>query len=255
MTWNIESKSGVAWVEMNSSKANIMNDTFYNDFNEAFDKLDSKYKNLSVVLTGHGRIFSAGLDFSQCFPMFKKGNRDELSTWFTKLKGMFLRLYQFERPIIAALNGHAFAGGMILALCCDFRIGVTDGAKFSINEVPVGVPMPPSFAELVRNILGPYSAEECILTGKIYEHDDALRLGLIHHAVDIHNMREVALLQAKSIREDCYTAYAFSKKTLRSASLERIQNVTPQMDEEFLHVVCGEDCIRAHNRALEQLKA
>jgi enoyl-CoA hydratase len=65
-----------------------------------------------------------------------------------------LRIFKYPRPTVAAINGHAIAGGLITALDCDFRVAARKPSKFGLNEVPIGIPMPAAYVEIIRYTLG-----------------------------------------------------------------------------------------------------
>jgi len=79
---------------------------------------------------------------------------------------MYLRLFRLPLPVVAAVNGHAIAGGAILALCCDRRIVARGERLFGLNEVQVGLPLPGALFEIVRAALGPAHTPEALLEGR-----------------------------------------------------------------------------------------
>ena len=83
MAWSIERRNQhVALVTMNTNKANAQNPTFFDDLHHAFDRLETDFKDCGVVLTGTGRVFSAGLDFDYHFPLFARRSTREVDAWF-----------------------------------------------------------------------------------------------------------------------------------------------------------------------------
>ena len=91
-----------------------------------------------IVLTGTGTRFSAGLDLREHFPLFA-GDRAAVASWFRDYRATNMRLFTYRRPTVAAVNGHAFAGGLITAAVCDHRVAVAEGVRFGLNEVPIGI--------------------------------------------------------------------------------------------------------------------
>ncbi len=255
MAWNISEKEGVVIVEMNSNKANLHNPAFFADFHHAFDQVDKDFPSLPLIFTASGAIFSAGIDFSYCFDLFEKGNQDEVHDWFKNYSGMMLRLFKSPRLTVAAINGHTFAGGAILALCCDFRIGVGGSARYSINEVPVGVPMPSVYTEIIRCRLGNPAASESILSGEVYHAESALKLGIIKKIVAADQLITEAVKQALVITPDCYTAYAHSKKALQAPFLQFIQEHSPRIEIETVKKICAPDSKRAQRTAFNRLQS
>ena len=106
-----------------------------------------------MVLTGHDGRFLAGLDLDEHFRLFA-GDRNGVAAWFADYRETNMRLFTYPRPMVAAVNGHAFAGGLITAAVCDYRVCVDDGARFGLNEVPIGIPMPAVYVRMLAYAWG-----------------------------------------------------------------------------------------------------
>jgi enoyl-CoA hydratase len=113
MAWKIDVTDGCAVVQMNSNKVNVQNDQFFTDLHAAFDRLEKEFPELPVVLTGQGDVFSAGIDFKYSFDIFGSGSLDKIRDWYQNYRATNLRIFQYPRPTVAAINGHAMAGGLI----------------------------------------------------------------------------------------------------------------------------------------------
>ena len=131
MAWSIERRNQhVALVTMNTNKANAQNPIFFEDLHRAFDRLEAEFNDCAVVLTGTGRVFSAGLDFDHHFPLFARRSTSEVDAWFETYRATNLRIFTYPRPTVAAIKGHAYAGGLITALDCDLRIAAAGDLQF-----------------------------------------------------------------------------------------------------------------------------
>lgn len=184
MPWTIERKHDhVVVVTMNSNKANVQNPAFFDDLHRAFDRLELEFTDCAVVLTGTGRVFSAGIDFEHNFPLFARRSLAEIDAWFEAYRATNLRLFTYPRPTVAAINGHAYAGGLITALNCDYRVAADGPFQFALNEVPIGIPMPAAYVEIIKHALGSAVAHEVTLFGQVYDLDAALRLGVMRKSV------------------------------------------------------------------------
>ena len=134
------------------------------------------------MLTGTGARFSAGLDLGEHFPLFA-GDPAAVASWFGDYRATNMRLFTYPRPTVAAVNGHAFAGGLITAAVCDHRIAVADGARFGLNEVPIGIPMPAVYVRMLAYAWGePVAARTCLL-GEVFTPAQAHALGMVHELV------------------------------------------------------------------------
>jgi enoyl-CoA hydratase len=97
-------------------------------------------------------------------PAGTPGGRFPFST-FDAYRATNLRLFAHPRPTVAAINGHAYAGGLITALGCDYRIASEGAIQFSLNEVPIGIPKPAVYCEIIKHAVGPRAASELALFG------------------------------------------------------------------------------------------
>jgi enoyl-CoA hydratase len=254
MSWSVEVQGRAVVIEMRSNPVNRMNPGFFNDLHSALDLVEDRHTRLPVVLTASGSTFSAGLDFEDVFPRFASADLGKIEAWFQRFRDSILRVFTLPRRTVAAVNGNAFAGGLILASCCDFRIASAGEAKFSLNEVLVGIPMPGVYTEILRYAVGSRAAAECILGGRVYDVPQALNLGFLHHVVPADQLLEEAVRYAQAISPDCFSAYAASKQALLRPTLERIERDNKEMYELAVRAVMAPDSIRAQTVALERLK-
>jgi len=128
-----------------------------------------------LLLTGHGDAFSAGLNLKEVASLDVEGMRTFLET----LMDLTEALFRYPGPTAAAVNGHAIAGGMILALVCDHRVvSASPKARLGLNEVALGLRFPPRLLEMVRYRVPAQHHETVMLQGPLVGPDDAVRLGL-----------------------------------------------------------------------------
>ena len=136
-------------VTMNTNKVNAQNPAFFADLHAALDRLESEFEDCAVgLLTGTGNVFSAGLDLDHHFAMFARRNLKEIDDWFAAYRDTNLRLFTFSRPTVAAINGHAYAA----RIHHGDRLRLSDryALQFSLNEVPIGIPMPAVYCEIIK---------------------------------------------------------------------------------------------------------
>jgi enoyl-CoA hydratase/carnithine racemase len=165
-----------------------------------------------VLLTGAGDAFSAGLDLKEVVGLDAPGMRRFLEL----LEDLVATLFAYPGPTVAAVNGHAIAGGCVLALCCDHRIARAEPRlRIGLNEVALGVPFPPRTLAAVVHRVPPRSRDEVLLGAELHGVEAALRLGLIDEiaADPVARARERLTLLASHPAE----AYAATKLTLRAA--------------------------------------
>ncbi len=166
---SITEPEGVAIVTLSRpDKRNALSEDMRQEIVSALEAMEKDDSIKAVVVTGTGPSFCAGFDLSE----FQTGNMDEV---FAQAKVYHNKVYNFKKPIIAAVNGPALAGGMDLAIMCDFRIA-GEAAIFGQPQVKMGVP---AAYDLVRTVLPEGIARELCLTGRPMLPDEALRLGLV----------------------------------------------------------------------------
>jgi methylglutaconyl-CoA hydratase len=164
-----------------------------------------------VILTGSGKAFCAGMDLDELQHLAKQTQQKNLED-ARRVTRMFYRLYSFPKPIIAAVNGSAIAGGCGIATLADFTLAVPE-AKFGYTEVKLGF-MPAIVAVFLRRKISDKHVRDLLLTGRIIDAAEAHRIGLVTEVVPMESLmaraREIAgLLLAASP-----TAVAQTKKLL-----------------------------------------
>ena len=158
---------------------NRFNLKFMTALDAALDQAERSVEPTALVLTGDGKFFSNGLDLAW---MSGEG-KDRAGEVVTGMQRIFARVLASPLATVAALNGHAFAGGAMLALACDFRVMRTDRGFFCIPEIDLGLPLTPGMAALIAARLPKHAAHEAIVTGKRYGGVEALARGIVDHAV------------------------------------------------------------------------
>ena len=255
MPWTIERKHDhVAVVTMNTNKVNAQNPAFFSDLHAAFDRLEGEFSACAVVLTSSGAAFSAGLDFDHHFPLFARQSRQEIDAWFDAYRATNLRLFTYSRPTVAAVNGHAYAGGLITALGCDHRIAVEGNLQFALNEVPIGIPMPAVYCEIIKHAVGPSAGSELTLYGQVYDLAAAVKMGVVNKTAVPGRLLDDAVTWAAIVPPDCYPAYAFAKRALQATSMAAIDAAT-RLDRDWLARAMSDPAsLRAHAQRYRELK-
>jgi enoyl-CoA hydratase/carnithine racemase len=148
-----------------------------------------------IVLSGGPKVFSAGLDvpFLLTLP-----DRDALKAAWEQFFLAARELAACPVPVAAALNGHAPAGGCVLALCCDYRVMASGPYRIGLNETRVGLVAPDGIQRLMRRVVGAHRAERLLVSGEMVESGQALAMGLVDELTDIDGVpaRALAWLQA-----------------------------------------------------------
>jgi enoyl-CoA hydratase len=173
----------------------------------------------AIVLTGQGDCFSAGIDTKAVPAYTDEQRRDAIAA----INTMVSVIYGAPVPVVAALNGHALGGGLVLALACDLRVARTGQYDLALNEVAAGVPFPAGPLAIVRAELDPPVARELCLTGRRVGPDEALALSLVDHLANPAELLPRARELAGELAS--HRAYEVVKRQVRgsvAAELERI---------------------------------
>ena len=128
-----------------------------------------------IVLSGGPRVFSAGLDVPHLLALSSAQLRDAWEAFF----GLARTLAACPVPVAAAIDGHAPAGGCVLALCCDYRVMADGEFRIGLNETQVGLVAPEGIQRLLRRVVGPHRAERLLVAGEMVDARQALRIGLV----------------------------------------------------------------------------
>lgn len=178
-----------------------------------------------VLTSSNHKFFSIGFDLPQLIGLERK----EFEIFFRTFNRTCMDLYTLPKPTVAAITGHAIAGGCILALCCDYRF-CADGRKLmGLNEIKLGVPVPYLADCVLHQIVGARNAREIMCTGEFYEVDDSYRMGLIDRVVPLEHVIREAIEKADSIGRLPGNAFAAIKSN-RVEAIER--RVSAKLEEK-----------------------
>ena len=161
----------------------------------------------ALVITGTGSAFSAGVDLRRILDGGDRYTEDFL----TALSRMFRAVFDHPRPTVAAINGHAIAGGCVLALACDARL--MSAGRIGLSELAVGVPFPVAALEIVRHALGP-GADRVVLQAEVVDRDRALSLHLVDEVTWPDELLPDALALARELDSRPADVYAATKERL-----------------------------------------
>ena len=161
----------------------------------------------ALVLSGVDKFFCNGLNLEKLMPLAP----DEMEQFGKHMAEIHKRFLVLPCPTVAAMNGHAFAGGAFMALSCDYRIMREDRGWFSVSEVDVGVPIPPAMMGILQGKLPANTARDALLTGKRYTADEAIAAGIADSKAPMDELME----QAKTLASQLGTKEPGIFKTLK----------------------------------------
>jgi enoyl-CoA hydratase len=180
----------------------------------------------ALVLTGTGSIFSAGVDLPRMINSGKEYTLDFVEALDAVLRALFL----FPKPAIVAANGHAIAGGAIIAFACDYRL--MSGGRIGVPEALVGVPFPPLALEIVRFAIPRQHLQPMLYLAKTVEAAEAKSIGIIDEVVPIENLLHRANEMARQLAEIPPDAFRLTKRQIREPFLrDAAENARVSADE------------------------
>jgi enoyl-CoA hydratase len=184
----------------------------------------------AVVLTGTGRCFSAGVDLRRVVA----GGAAYVRELVPRIESCFLRLFAFPRPVVAAINGHAIAGGCVLAFACDHRIMVDGEATIGVPELVVGVPRPVLALEEVRFAVPHFRAQELVYSGRTMGPEEAHRIGIVEETIEPEHLLQAALESAGRLGGMPAEAFRMAKLQLRGPSLDHAARRGAEQDRRVV---------------------
>jgi enoyl-CoA hydratase/carnithine racemase len=197
-----------------------------------------------ILLTGEGPAFSAGLDLKEVAGLDLEG----MKTFLGRLERVSNKLFNHPAPTVACVNGHAIAGGCILAIACDYRVAANvDHARIGLNEVAIGLRFPPMILRLLRYRLGDSNLEKAVLGGRLHSPQAALDLGLVDEVAD--DALAVAKKHLAALSSHPPDAYAAAKAALRSGVTDVSAEESRAFVEEVVPVWVSEP-VKAQIRAV-----
>jgi enoyl-CoA hydratase/carnithine racemase len=212
----LDVQDDVGIVKLNHGVTNAINLELVNALSDSLQRAKAEFRLRGLVFTStNDKFFSIGFNL----PEFVEFPEEALRTFYTSFNQMCLDLFTFPKPTIAAISGHAIAGGCILALCCDYRF-IAQGRKLmGLNEIKLGLPVPYVADCILRHLVGLRHAREIMDSGEFYPPEDSLKLGLVDAVMPLDEVLPGAIEKVKGIGS--YPEIAFA--TIKANRVEPIE--------------------------------
>ena len=223
-TVRVENRSGgVRVLTLDRPPANAEDVTLLADLSAALDDAGADPRVRAVVLTGAGRFFSGGFDLAT-----ERAGDDEVAVLTTLFRDTHVKLLTLPKPTIAMVNGHAIAGGLILVLACDYRLGLDADYKIGLNEVAIGAAYPKVALEIARLRLAHARAAELLLGAALYPASQAIRLGIVDELFPADTLEETVMRRAQRMGAFPREVYIHTKLALVTGTVARVMAETPE---------------------------
>jgi enoyl-CoA hydratase len=244
-----EQHQDVTVLRIEHGKVQALDLELCNAIAETFEAVDAWSEARAVVLTGTGSSFSGGVDLKRVLD----GGAKYVDEFLTALDRAFHALFACPKPVVAAINGHALAGGMVLSCASDVRIMAECNGRMGVTELAVGVPFPWLALEIVRVSTPVEHLQELLYFAETYSPQAALARGLVDEVVPAERLMPRALEVAAKLAKIPQPAFALPKRQLRQPSLDLWKHQTAH--EHMVRMAWRDPATHAGIRAfLESLK-
>ncbi len=227
VAWSVEGGLGIA--RLGREHGNAINERLVEDLTRVCAEAAADDRVRGMMLAAAGKLFCPGLDLQELIEL----DRGDLERFVRKFAQCIAELYALAKPVLAAIHGHAVAGGCVITLTADWRV-LARGALVGLNEVRVGVPLPFGVSMIVRESVPRLHLEQVALLGKNYTDDEALAAGLVHELGPAEGFEAHCLARLEEFASRDAKALGITKRYLRSSTVERIRKHDPSFVSEFL---------------------
>jgi enoyl-CoA hydratase len=236
-----EDRGSVVLLRMQHGRANALDGEFLRAIGQALvDAEDAG----AVVLTGAGPMFSAGVDLKR----LAAGGPGYPAALLPALSDCFARLFFHPRPVVAAINGHAIAGGCVLSCASDRRLGARGSGRIGVTELLVGVPFPALALEIMRWAAGPLFTE-MVYSGRTWDMAEAEARGLVSALVDPDALVDAAVKEAEALAALPATSFTLTKAQTRQPVRDFLGLHAARIDGEVARIwsaAPAQDAIRRY---------
>jgi enoyl-CoA hydratase len=214
-TVDVDIGDGIAVVTMDDGKANALSLSMWNQLNAAIDEAETSAD--AIVLTGRNGIFSGGFDLK----VLGAGHPDSVPMMMSGFQ-FARRLLALPKPIVMAVNGHAYAMGLFLMLAGDYRIGVDEPVTLVANEVAIGMTLPMSPVAICRASMTPSAFRLATNLATEFDPQRAVAAGILHEVVEAVELMDRAAEAAKRCAALDQSSYAATKLRTNASVLAEL---------------------------------
>ncbi len=229
----VEAREGIALITLDRPPANAFVPELIEELHQAF--AGSSEARAVLLASALPNLFSAGWDL----PTIVHFDRGQMRRFVDSYCDLVREVFAFGAPVLAALSGHAIAGGLILAAAADERYAGEGQAKFGLSEVALGVPVPACLLEVFRHAIGARTTERLAAAGENCSAQGAVSIGLADRALEPEELPARAWERIRFLADRPTRAHAAIKRRIRAEALERFDRA--RRDDPFLDSWFGSD--------------
>jgi Delta3-Delta2-enoyl-CoA isomerase len=223
---------GIAEATLKRGKVNALNEPAVEEIADCLRSLAADPDVRAVTLTGDGSFFSFGFDI----PEFLGYSRESYKKFLHRFTGLYSYLFTYPKPVVAALNGHAIAGGCMLALACDYRIMVSGKAKISLNEISFGSSVFAGSVAMLNFLVGGKNAQRILYDAAMYPAETAAQLWMIDEVSSTESLMKNARELGQRLAGKDAAAFRSIKNLLRAPVAEEMARNEERSVQEFVSI-------------------
>jgi methylglutaconyl-CoA hydratase len=247
----LEITGNLATITLNRpEKRNAISAAMIGELQKTLDEIEKSHARVGI-LTGNGKAFCAGMDLEMLAAIAQQSPAENQED-SRRMAKMFRRIWSFSKPLIAAVNGAALAGGCGIATLCDFTLAVPE-AKFGYTEVKIGF-LPAIVSVFLTRQIGEKRARDLLLTGRIVEAPEAKEIGLINEMVPADKLMERANELAATLIAASPSSLTRAKRLLTSAAAASVDADLERAILENARIRCTQDFKEGLSSFLEKRK-
>lgn len=244
-----EKKDSLAIITLSRAKSNAINDALLVEITQIVNEAADDESVCGVVLASdQPRFFSGGFDVNEVFQY----DRERMRDFFGRFIDLYEKLHRLPKPVVAAVSGHAFAGGAFLVLTADLRIFAEGDFGFALNEINFAVVLPFGMVRMAIDAVGLRHARDLLFYGSPVSPSDALKIGLAKELAAPEAVLERATHHARTLAEKPPGAFAAVKKSFLDATGHTASD--RQWLEPFLDHWFSPDCVEGKRKIIESLR-
>jgi enoyl-CoA hydratase/carnithine racemase len=209
---------------------NALDDALMGALDGELAKLELAGAPALIVASDHRTIFCPGLDLRKVDGL----PREAMRAFMVRFNALLRRLVAYPGPTVAALAGHAIAGGCLLALACDRRVMAAWGARLGLSEINLGIPVPAGAVHMLRTLFSARAVDQLVLDGDGFSGERALEAGLVERLAEPDTVLAEAYHLAEHLASRPPTAFAAAKTFLRDGLARTMEERDAREGERFL---------------------
>ena len=206
----------ISIIRMDDGKANAMSAEMIAEINEALDRAEEESR--AVLITGRPGLLSGGFDLK----VIRSGDAASIQSMINAGAKLLMRIYGFPKPIVMATGGHGVALGGFLLLAADYRLGVLGDYKIGLNEVAIGMTLPPFALMLAKSRIANQYLTNAAITANLYDPEGAVQAGFLDEVSDPEELMPRSIQKTQALAQLDPSAFERTKNDFRRADIQHI---------------------------------